>query len=115
VAATATLVPAAMFTSKMRAMLAISAAQRGRLDEALCNLRHIPTPSERHRRPILEPTATAQILALAAREKRIVAATEELQRLQAKLETKLCSIFLLLRVEHVVLWFAGNSLPQQSH
>jgi pentatricopeptide repeat protein len=86
VAATASRVPAEMLTPKMRAMLAMGAARRGRLDEALGHLRHIPTPSEGTR--VVTPTATAQILALATKEQRIVAVTEELQRVHARLEPK---------------------------
>jgi len=87
VAATASRMPAETITPEMRAMLANGAIRRGRLDEALGHLHHIPTPAE-GTRPVIGATATAQILALATREQRIVVATEALQRVRAKLMPK---------------------------
>merc|ERR1740123_1828320 len=46
VAATESRIPAEMITPKMRAMLANGAARRSQLDEALGQLRQIPTPAE---------------------------------------------------------------------
>mmetsp|Transcript_29064 Transcript_29064/g.92682 ORF Transcript_29064/g.92682 Transcript_29064/m.92682 type:complete len:1084 (+) Transcript_29064:133-3384(+) len=87
VAATASRVPSGSLTPKMRAMLASAAAQRSRLDEALGHLRQMPVPKEGVR-CALAPTAVAQILSLAAREQRVATATQELQRVRARLETR---------------------------
>mmetsp|Transcript_102229 Transcript_102229/g.284765 ORF Transcript_102229/g.284765 Transcript_102229/m.284765 type:complete len:1078 (+) Transcript_102229:112-3345(+) len=87
VAATASRVPSHALSPKMRAMLASAAAQRSRLDEALGHLRQMPVPAE-GARCALAPVAAAQILALAAREQRVPTASQELQRIHARLETK---------------------------
>jgi len=87
IAETAKLVKPDAFTPKMRAMLATAAAHRGRLDEALGQLRQMPVPVEGARSTIT-PAAAAQILNLAMREQRIPATATELQRVRARLDQK---------------------------
>lgn len=86
VAATAARLPGAP-TTRMRALLAASAAHRGRLDEALGQLRQIPEAAPAAK-SVLSPAGAAQILALAAKEHRVPEAAQELQRVQASLEAK---------------------------
>eukprot|EP00929_Paragymnodinium_shiwhaense_P049393 TRINITY_DN24914_c0_g1_i1.p1 TRINITY_DN24914_c0_g1~~TRINITY_DN24914_c0_g1_i1.p1 ORF type:complete len:1074 (+),score=278.77 TRINITY_DN24914_c0_g1_i1:158-3379(+) len=75
-------------TPKMRSLLAASAAQRGRLDEALGHIRQLPAPAADGARGVLAPACAAHVLALAAKEQRVPAATEELVRVRARLETR---------------------------
>lgn len=87
VANTAEALAPEMLNPKMRATLAVAAAHRGRLDEALGHLRQMPAPPEGTKSAV-SPAAAAQVLSLAAREQRVTAASEELQRVRARLETR---------------------------
>mmetsp|Transcript_50 Transcript_50/g.173 ORF Transcript_50/g.173 Transcript_50/m.173 type:complete len:1071 (+) Transcript_50:102-3314(+) len=87
VAATAARLPTDSLTAKMRAMLAVAGAHRGRLDEALGHLRQMPEVPE-NTRSALSAGGAAQVLALASREQRVPAAAEELRRIKARLEPK---------------------------
>lgn len=87
VALTAGRLDASSLTPKMRTILATAAVSRGQLDEALGHIRQMPTPPPGGR-STLSPSATVQVLGLAAREHRVAAASEELQRVCARLETK---------------------------
>merc|ERR1719456_1216004 len=87
VAATAQRVAPEALTPKMRAMLATSAAHRGRLDEVLGHLRQMPVPADGVR-SLLPSGAAIQVLALAVQEQRVPAATSELQRVHVRVEAK---------------------------
>jgi len=87
VAATGARMASDALTPRMRSILASAAAQRGCFDEALVHLQHMPEPAEGTKSPLTH-TVTAQVLALAAREKRVLAAVEAMQRLGANLEQK---------------------------
>eukprot|EP00445_Apocalathium_hangoei_P041727 CAMPEP_0203978424 /NCGR_PEP_ID=MMETSP0359-20131031/102110_1 /ASSEMBLY_ACC=CAM_ASM_000338 /TAXON_ID=268821 /ORGANISM="Scrippsiella Hangoei, Strain SHTV-5" /LENGTH=1051 /DNA_ID=CAMNT_0050916635 /DNA_START=126 /DNA_END=3279 /DNA_ORIENTATION=- len=87
VAATGARVPSNTLTPRMRAILASAAAQRSCLEEALGHLQEMSVPAEGAKSP-LAPTVAVQILALAAKEKCVPVAGEELQRLCVRLEDK---------------------------
>eukprot|EP00928_Gymnodinium_smaydae_P013511 TRINITY_DN14925_c0_g1_i1.p1 TRINITY_DN14925_c0_g1~~TRINITY_DN14925_c0_g1_i1.p1 ORF type:complete len:1086 (-),score=258.09 TRINITY_DN14925_c0_g1_i1:259-3516(-) len=86
VAAAASRVSAENITPKMRALLAAAAAHGGNFAQALEHLGQIPAPSE-GQRSALSPAAAAQVLSLAVKESRVSAATEELIRVGARLES----------------------------
>mmetsp|Transcript_60427 Transcript_60427/g.174342 ORF Transcript_60427/g.174342 Transcript_60427/m.174342 type:complete len:1086 (-) Transcript_60427:65-3322(-) len=88
VANTAARLPSEALTPRMRAILAAAASQRGRLDEALGHLRQMAAPMDAEAKSPLPPSAAAQVLTLAAREQRVLAAAQELQRLRARPEAK---------------------------
>jgi len=74
-------------TPRMRALLATAAANLGRLEKALGHLRQMP-PTAEGLRCTLPSACVAQILSAAAQEQRIPAATKELLRICARLETR---------------------------
>mmetsp|Transcript_105684 Transcript_105684/g.187941 ORF Transcript_105684/g.187941 Transcript_105684/m.187941 type:complete len:866 (-) Transcript_105684:186-2783(-) len=71
-------------TPKMRGILAAAAGQQGRLDEALSHLRCMPAAVD-GQRCFLSPTAAAHLLNLANREERGPEASEELDRIGARI------------------------------
>mmetsp|Transcript_71060 Transcript_71060/g.111234 ORF Transcript_71060/g.111234 Transcript_71060/m.111234 type:complete len:1077 (-) Transcript_71060:92-3322(-) len=74
-------------TPQMRAMLVSAATNRSRLDEALGHVRQMPAVAEGCR-CALAPAVVGQVLVLAAKEQRVPSTAEELQRVNAKLDTK---------------------------
>jgi len=85
VVATATKVPQESFTPRMHAVFATAQAHLGKLDAVLAHLALIPAPAE-NGRCLLAPSAAAQVLALAAKEGQLPAASQELLRLQSRIE-----------------------------
>eukprot|EP00929_Paragymnodinium_shiwhaense_P045012 TRINITY_DN23051_c0_g1_i1.p1 TRINITY_DN23051_c0_g1~~TRINITY_DN23051_c0_g1_i1.p1 ORF type:complete len:1058 (+),score=256.41 TRINITY_DN23051_c0_g1_i1:128-3301(+) len=97
VAAVAANLHADAISPRMRSLLAAAAAQRYRLDEALGHVRQMPA-AEEGAKSALAPACAAHLLALAAKEQRVPAVTEELVRLNARLEQR-----------HVEELFTGDS------
>jgi pentatricopeptide repeat protein len=98
VSAIAARVDAAGLTPQMRAMLISAATNRARLDEALGHIRQMPV-TEEGGRCALTPAVVGQVLALAAKEQRVVATAYELQRVHAKLDTKQFDNLLLAEIK----------------
>lgn len=98
IAETAARVGSAALTPKMRAMLATAATHRSRLDEALGHIRQMPVTLDGGR-CALPPSGVVPLLTLAAKEQRVPVVVEELQRVQAKIETKQLDDLILAEIK----------------